>query len=94
MSSDKRFKTTVYGQTNSQIRNLYQTILPVIKEPFEENNLSYTSGPRRVSITRRNVTLAGIPAQYDDYNLIFQVEIDRVMLLVDGIESPIVLFAA
>ena len=64
------------------------------KSPFEENNLSYTSGPRRVSITRRDGPLAGIPAQYDDYNLVFQVEIDRVVLLVNGIERPIVLFAA
>ena len=84
----------MYGESNHQIVQLFESILPVIEEPFQPNNLSYTSGPRKISITRRNKPLAGIPAQYDDYNLVFQVEIYRVVLLVNGIESPIVLLQA
>lgn len=73
-SSDERFKTTVYGASNPQIVELFESILPVIEEPFQLNNFSFTSGPRRVSITRRNKPLAGIQTQYDDYKLVFQVE--------------------
>lgn len=71
VSSDKRFKTTVYGQSTEDIAELFHKLLPVINEPFELANLSYTSGPRRVSITRRNVPLAGIPTQYNEYTIDF-----------------------
>ena len=43
VSSDKRFKTTVYGRGNDEIKDLYKRIMPVIGERFEPNNLSYTS---------------------------------------------------
>lgn len=62
VSSDKRFKTTVYGRDNDEIKDLYERIMPVIVERFEPNNLSYTSGPRRVSITKRTRSLAGTPS--------------------------------
>ncbi len=57
-----------------------------IKKKIEYNILY------KISITRRNRPLAGIAAQYDDYNLVFQVEIYRIVLLVNGIESPVILF--
>ena len=57
-----------------------------IKKKIEYNILY------KISITRRNRPLAGIAAQYDDYNLVFQVEIYRIVLLVNGIENPIIRF--
>ena len=92
VSSDKRFKTTVFGEDQGGIVPLFERILPVINEPFQQNNLSFTMGPRRVSITRRNVPLADIPAQYDDYNMVFIAELYRVVLLINGLEKPIVLW--
>ena len=69
ISSDKRFKTTIYGQTNPETIHLFERILPVIEEPFQQNSLSYTFGP----VTRRNNRIPGLRSNFSliDYNLVF-----------------------
>ena len=57
VSSDKRFKTTVFGKNTPQIKALLCSLFQVINEPFEERNLSMNSSRTRVNQTKRLLPL-------------------------------------
>jgi hypothetical protein len=63
-------------------------------EDFDPSNVSFTVGRKRKTVTGRSTPLQGIRFQQDDYNSIFPLELYRVVLMINGLESPIVLFQA
>lgn len=91
VSTDKRFKTTVFGDNSSQIKALFNSLFKVISEPFEERNLSITSSRSRLNQTRRKSPLGDSDVNYISYNTPFVVKFKKAVLLVNGLKSPIVL---
>lgn len=92
VSKDKRFKTTVFCETRQQVVSVLSTLCEIVKEPFAPENLSFTEGRKRDPITRREAPLGGVDAYVQDYNEVFPLKLYRVVLLVNGLEKPIVLF--
>lgn len=91
VSTDKRFKTTIFGDNSSQIKALFTSLFKVINEPFEERNLSITSCRSRVNGTRRKLALGGSEVNDISYTSPFVVKFKKAVLLVNGLKSPIVL---
>ena len=91
VSSDKRFKTTVFGQNSAEIKDLFKSIFEIIGEPFEVENLSITDQINRVNKTKRSVPLSTIEPNKINYQEDFKVEFYKAVLLVNGLESPIIL---
>lgn len=91
VSSDKRFKTTVFGTNSSQIKSLFKSLFKVINEPFEERNLSITSSRARINQTKRSSVLGGVGLNTFSYGTSFNVKFKKAVLLVNGLKRPIVL---
>ena len=91
VSTDKRFKTTVFGDNPSQIKELFNALFAVIDEPFEERNLSTTVDRNRVNITKLLTPLNGTGSNGITYAGSFKVNFKKAVLLVNGLKSPIVL---
>ena len=91
VSSDKRFKTTVFGENSTEIKGLLSSLCKVINEPFEERNLSITLSRTRVNPNRRSSVLEGIELNTISYQGNFKVKFRKAVLLVNGLKSPIVL---
>lgn len=84
VSSDKRFKTTVFGNNTSQIKSLLSSLFKVINEPFEERNLSNTSSRTRVNQTKRLLPLSKTELNPISYQAAFDVKFRKAVLLVNG----------
>jgi len=91
VSTDKRFKTTIFGSNASQIKELFNSLFKVINEPFEERNLSITTSRARTNETRRKTPLNGSDLNDTCYTSPFIVKFKKAVLLVNGLKSPIVL---
>lgn len=94
VSSDKRFKTTVFGKNTSQIKALLSSLFKVINEPFEDNNLSMNSSRTRVNQKKRLLPLDTTELNTISYQASFNVKFRKAVLLVNGLKSPIVLAEA
>lgn len=94
VSSDKRFKTTVFGKNTPQIKKLLSSLFKVINDPFEEHNLSITSSRTRVNQTKRLLPLDTTEVNPITYKASFKVKFRKAVLLVHGLKSPIVLAEA
>ena len=66
-------------------------IFSVIDEPFEVRNLSITEQRNRVNITKRSIPLSTVGLNKLNYQEDFNVELYKAVLLVNGLESPIIL---
>ena len=73
VSSDKRFKTTVFGESSKDINLLFTTLLPVIDEPLVGKNLSITKGRGRSNITKRTKYLDNVGLNTTTYQENFKV---------------------
>ena len=91
VSSDKRFKTTVFGKDPSQIKVLLSSLCEVINDSFEERNLSITSGRTRINNGKRLLPLDTTALNPVSYQASFTVKFRKAVLLVNGLKSPIVL---
>jgi len=91
VSSDKRFKTTVFGNNSSQIKALFHSLFKVINEPFEEQNLSITTSRSRLNETKRSSPLGESELNNISYNTPFNVKFRKAVLLINGIKKPIML---
>ena len=60
VSTDKRWKSTIYGASKEAIIGILKDVCFIIGEDFESHSLTFTDGPRRVSHTRRNDALVDI----------------------------------
>ena len=92
VAKDKHFKTTVFANDKQEIETLLKAVLQVVEEPFIERNLSVTFGRKRESITRCTKPLGNTPVYVQDYNQSFRVQLYRAVLLVNGLERPIVFY--
>ena len=91
VSTDKRFKTTVFGSNSSQIKALFHLLFKVISEPFEERNLSITTSRSRINQSRRKTPLGGSEVNTISYTSTFVVKFKKAVLLVNGLKNPIIL---
>lgn len=91
VSTDKRFKTTVFGSSLEEVRNLFINLFSVLGEQFEERNLSITSNRGRLNVTKRNASLFDIECNTIDYKTSFPLKLSKAVLLVNGLSRPIVL---
>lgn len=91
VSADKRYKTTVFGSNVSEIISLFTNLLSVLDEPFLERNLSITFGRNRINQTKRSKPLGDIKINEMDYQSSFSVKFYKAVLLVNGLEKPIIL---
>ena len=92
VSKDKRFKTTIFGQDSSQIKRLFTNLLAVINEPFDDRDLSITFNRNRISSTKRTKSLDGIGLNKVNYQINFPVQLYKVVLFVNNLESPLILY--
>nr|YP_010933429.1 hypothetical protein RMD90_pgp030 [Streptosarcina arenaria]YP_010933451.1 hypothetical protein RMD90_pgp008 [Streptosarcina arenaria]WKT08830.1 hypothetical protein [Streptosarcina arenaria]WKT08831.1 hypothetical protein [Streptosarcina arenaria] len=94
VQTDKTFKTQVRVADRDQARSLLEFVLYATDQLFHPALLSYTEGPQRPGVTRRTQPLDGIPTAQQDYNVVFLFQLYRAVLLINGLERPIVLFKA
>ena len=92
VSQDKRFKTTVFCKDSSAVERILYPICQVIGEPYESRNLSITSARNRPNSTKRTTSLAGISINTVNYQTTITMKLYKVVLLVNGLSSPIVVF--
>lgn len=93
VSSDKRFKTAVFGANLETIENLLKQLLPMISETYDRNNLTLTSGlGQRVNLNRRTTSLAGIPVNTVKYNEIMEMRLYRVIISANGLSKILELY--
>lgn len=92
VSQDKRFKTTVFCKDPSAVKRVLDPICEVIGEPYESRNLSITTARNRSNTTKRTTPLAGVPINTVSYQTTITVKLYKVVLLVNGLSSPIVIY--
>lgn len=92
VSHDKRFKTTIFSNSAETATQVLEPICQTIEEPFEKKNLSLTYDRTRLNSTRRTATLDGIRTNTVDYKTDIKLRLFRVVLLVNGLASPLVVF--
>jgi len=85
----KRFKTTLNVSNKSQGVDILKNILSIIGEQLNLDDISYTEGKQRPSITRRSTPLGEYKTQQDNYNMEFPLTLFRTFILINGLESPI-----
>ena len=91
ISTDRRFKTTVFGESSEEINDLFTTLLSVIDEPFNDKNLSITEGRLRSNVTKRTKSLGNGALNRIRYIDNFKVTLKKAVLHINGLQSPIIL---
>ncbi|RYX86314.1 hypothetical protein EON73_02660 [bacterium] len=90
VSSDKRFKTTVFGSDRGNIELVLTLLFTVIDEFFDPELLSTTKiGSKRPSLTKRKLDLYNVGLNSVDYNQEFPLRLKTVNLLVNGMRTII-----
>lgn len=92
VSSDKRFKNTMFVKTKQDAVNTLKALYELVGLPFDINNLSVTEGRNRKPITRRTRALAGVQPLVQDYQANFRVNLYRVVIQVNGLEKPVLIY--
>lgn len=93
VSSDKRFKTTVFGKDRNNIELLLTLLFTVVDEYFDPGLLSTTKiGAKRPSITKRTQDILNIGLNSYDYNEEFTLKLKSANLLVNGMKTIIKLY--
>ena len=91
VAKNRRFKTTVYGDSRDDIEKVLRACLSVVEEDFDPDYLSYTNGIKRDNIVKRNLPLSGLSVNPVNYKKPSVQQLFRVLLLVNGMEQPIVI---
>ena len=91
VAKNRRFKTTVYGDSREEIEKVLQACISVVEEEFDPNYLSYTDGVKRENVVKRGTPLLGVSTNPVNYKKPSTQELFRVLLLVNGMEQPIVI---
>lgn len=89
VSTDKRWKTTVFGASKDSIGELLETVCNCVDEKYEERNLSITTGRARVNPSRRTTPLEGVDNNKVNYQTDIRMTLYRVVLMVNGLARPI-----
>jgi uncharacterized protein YoxC len=94
VSKNKQTKTTIYAFDKQEALRVLTCLCAFVGVSWDENDLTYTLGNRRDSITRRSSSLDNIEPKTDNYNAVFKLTIFKVSLLVNGLERQIILYQA
>lgn len=93
VSKDKRFKTTVYAEDQSNICFVLEKIMDIIPDKFDKELLSVTTiGNKRPSISKRQNDLYNTGINTINYNDVFPLELKSVNIMVNGISKIIKLY--
>ena len=92
VSSDKAFKTTIYLGTKDDGDHVLSTICDMINITFNTNKGSYTERTVRAKINQNNPNITGLPNNPMDYDDEFHVELNRVVVLINGSIQPVVIY--
>ncbi len=85
---DKRFKTTLFSSNIKKIKNLLNHLFSLIDDPFD---LSLTVNRDRQNITKRQKPLRSIQPNLVNYKTIFPQKLFKIVWLINGLNSPILL---
>lgn len=91
IAKNRRFKTTVYGDSREDIEKVLSACLSVAEEEFDPNDLSYTGGNNRANVVKRKQPLSNVAENPVDYKSASKQQLFRVLLMVNGLASPIVI---
>lgn len=89
VSSDKRFKTTIYTSSRNEAVRILTAINFIIADNFVDSNLSITEGWRRPPLSRRLNPLGDNPAEQQNYQEIFSIQLVRVTIYLNGLKYPV-----
>lgn len=92
VNHDKRFKTTVFCQDVDNVDRVLKPICDVIGDPYERQNLSLTAARSRSNPHRRTTPIAGVGVNSVLYQTTIIVKLYKVVLLINGAASPIVIY--
>ena len=90
VSSDKRFRTTVWGEDRNNIELILTLLFTVVDEYFDPGLLSTTNiGVKRPSLTKRKQDLFHTGLNNANYNQTFTLKLKSANLLVNGLKTII-----
>lgn len=93
VSADKRWKTTIFTNSEGGAKTVLATIGTIIEEEIDFDLLTFTtSRKRRPRITARTRPLFGVGLNPISYEREFNLKLRRAVLLVNNLEKPIQLF--
>ena len=91
VAKNRRFQTTVYGDSRQEIEQVLEACLSVAGESFDPNYLSYTNNIRRGNVVKREKPLSGVGENPVEYKSSSTQRLFRVLLLVNGLAHPVVI---
>ena len=93
VSSDKRWKSTVFASQQSEARSVFQTVGKILDEEIDFKLISFTSlEKKRPRITTRTTPLAGKGLNLSNYDSVFTLQLRKATLLVNNTERPYLLY--
>lgn len=92
VSKDKISKTTIYVSEKQDLIYLLTNICKVADISWDEKDLTFTYGHRRSKITSRKIPLDDIFPNEVNYNQTFPLKLYKVVLLINGLEKPILIY--
>lgn len=92
VSKNKLIKTTLYVKEENEAYKVLDSFGKLVELEWDQSDITITDGGRRGSITRRNKPLINIEPFVENYNDVFKVKLYRVVLLINGLRKPIILF--
>lgn len=87
VSKDKRVKSTLFVETKDDARNLLNSLCRYVETDWSEDDLTYTQGKKRDSITKRKIPLDNVNTHGNVYNEAFQLKLFRVLSYQQEIRS-------
>nr|QWE36188.1 hypothetical protein [Oedogonium capilliforme]QWE36193.1 hypothetical protein [Oedogonium capilliforme] len=85
-------KTNLFVQDKETAIYLLAILCQIAGVEFNEGCLSLTEGRKKSFITRRTIPLDNYEPVLDSYQTIFKVRLYRVVLLINGLPQPIIIF--
>ena len=93
VSTDKRWKTTVFLENEIIAKEIFNQIGAIIGEAIDFDLLSFTQlKKRRPRLTTRNAPLDDINLNSTNYDEVFSLDLKRAVLMVNNLERPIQVF--
>lgn len=94
VSTDKRWKTTIWAASQEEAVRILRVVASVIDETLDEDLFSFTlSRGKRPRITVRQEPLVDVGLNSVSYDEEFVLRLRKVVLYVNNLEKPILLFS-
>ena len=89
VSSDKRFKTSLFSNSREDANHILTETLSYINDGFDSKNVSFTDKIERENKTSRKHSLDGVAINRYNYKVGIKQKLFKIVLLVNGISRPI-----